>query len=281
MPPDDFDAWRQLVQQFAAAMVERYGLDEVRDWYFEVWNGTIVPVAIRLCVTVWVWLSVGVWVGVVVHLSLCLSPCHSVCAPVSLCTRAVLALTLNLHCVRGTEMWGMEYPFPYLDLYNASAVALKAVDPNLQVGGPATMQVSAVYVCACLCASVLVYLSSCVHNQTTIQMGICAPLSPQVRHVQDFIANTSARGIPVDFVRCSRLWVCVVHLCLIPSLTHVHVLATHLSLSLSTSPPPLLLSPTITALAAPICTHLIPTATSQAPSTTPTALRTPYRPLQL
>ena len=36
------------------------------------------------------------------------------------------------------ELWGMSYPHPYLDLYNASARALKDVHPTMQVGGPAT-----------------------------------------------------------------------------------------------------------------------------------------------
>jgi len=35
----------------------------------------------------------------------------------------------------------MEFPHPYMDLYNSSARALKAVSPKLRVGGPATMQV--------------------------------------------------------------------------------------------------------------------------------------------
>ena len=35
----------------------------------------------------------------------------------------------------------MDYPSNYIALYNASALALKAVHPTLRVGGPATMQV--------------------------------------------------------------------------------------------------------------------------------------------
>lgn len=37
-PPRDFDAWGNLVGSLAAALVERYGVDAVSDWYFEVWN---------------------------------------------------------------------------------------------------------------------------------------------------------------------------------------------------------------------------------------------------
>ena len=59
------------------------------------------------------------------------------------------------------ELWGMDYPHPYLDLYNASAMAIKAVHPSLQVGGPATAG---------------------------------------VQHIQDFVDDTKKMGIPVDFV---------------------------------------------------------------------------------
>jgi hypothetical protein len=37
-------------------------------------------------------------------------------------------------------MWMMAYPSSYLPLYNASARALKAVHPSLQVGGPSSEQ---------------------------------------------------------------------------------------------------------------------------------------------
>ncbi len=37
-PPNDYDRWEWLVEQFASHCVDRYGLDEVRQWYFEVWN---------------------------------------------------------------------------------------------------------------------------------------------------------------------------------------------------------------------------------------------------
>jgi xylan 1,4-beta-xylosidase len=37
-PPHDWDRWRALVQDLTAHLVERYGLEEVRTWGFEVWN---------------------------------------------------------------------------------------------------------------------------------------------------------------------------------------------------------------------------------------------------
>ena len=37
-PPKSYIEWELLVNTFAQHLVERYGLDEVRNWYFEVWN---------------------------------------------------------------------------------------------------------------------------------------------------------------------------------------------------------------------------------------------------
>lgn len=37
-PPNDYKAWHRLVHTTVKALVERYGLDEVRSWNFEPWN---------------------------------------------------------------------------------------------------------------------------------------------------------------------------------------------------------------------------------------------------
>jgi xylan 1,4-beta-xylosidase len=37
-PPKTYEKWGELVRQFAQHLVDRYGLDEVSQWYFEVWN---------------------------------------------------------------------------------------------------------------------------------------------------------------------------------------------------------------------------------------------------
>ena len=37
-PPKDYGKWDELITQFAKHLVERYGIDEVSQWYFEVWN---------------------------------------------------------------------------------------------------------------------------------------------------------------------------------------------------------------------------------------------------
>jgi xylan 1,4-beta-xylosidase len=37
-PPKDWGKWEGLIEAFTRHLVERYGLDEVSQWYFEVWN---------------------------------------------------------------------------------------------------------------------------------------------------------------------------------------------------------------------------------------------------
>ena len=37
-PPKDWNKWDNLITQFCRHLVDRYGIDEVRQWYFEVWN---------------------------------------------------------------------------------------------------------------------------------------------------------------------------------------------------------------------------------------------------
>ena len=42
-PPKDFQAWRKLVFTTVKALVDRYGLPEVRSWNFEAWNEPNIP----------------------------------------------------------------------------------------------------------------------------------------------------------------------------------------------------------------------------------------------
>jgi xylan 1,4-beta-xylosidase len=37
-PPKDWKKWDDLITQFTEHLVDRYGIDEVAQWYFEVWN---------------------------------------------------------------------------------------------------------------------------------------------------------------------------------------------------------------------------------------------------
>lgn len=77
-PPADWAEWRQLVSALAGHLVSRYGIHEVAQWAFEVWNEPNLAVF---------------WPGTMAD---------------------------------------------YLRLYEESARAIKAVDPRLRVGGPAT-----------------------------------------------------------------------------------------------------------------------------------------------
>ncbi|MGO9338721.1 MAG: GH39 family glycosyl hydrolase [Terracidiphilus sp.] len=78
-PPKDYGRWDQLIRAFAQHLVDRYGIDEVAQWYFEVWNEP----------------NIDFWAG---------EPKQAT----------------------------------YFELYDHTARALKAVNPRLRVGGPAT-----------------------------------------------------------------------------------------------------------------------------------------------
>jgi xylan 1,4-beta-xylosidase len=80
-PPKDWGKWDALVTAFAQHLVDRYGIDEVAQWYFEVWNEP----------------NLDFWAG---------EP-------------------------RQESYW---------ELYDHTANAVKAVNPKLRIGGPATAQ---------------------------------------------------------------------------------------------------------------------------------------------
>ena len=37
-PPKDYKKWYAYIQDFVRFLINRYGIDEIRQWYFEVWN---------------------------------------------------------------------------------------------------------------------------------------------------------------------------------------------------------------------------------------------------
>ena len=78
-PPKDYAKWDALIHAFAQHLVDRYGIDEVSQWYFEVWNEP----------------NIDFWAG---------DPKQAT----------------------------------YFVLYDHTARDLKAVNPRLRVGGPAT-----------------------------------------------------------------------------------------------------------------------------------------------
>ena len=101
-PPKDYAKWDDLIRSFAKHLIDRYGIDEVAQWYFEVWNEP----------------NIDFWAG---------EPKQAT----------------------------------YFELYDHTARALKAVNPRLRVGGPAT---------------------SSAH------------------WVDDFLAHVARESVPVDFV---------------------------------------------------------------------------------
>ncbi len=80
-PPKDYAKWDDLVARFVNHLVERYGIEEVTTWYFEVWNEP----------------NLDFWTGTPKQES-------------------------------------------YFELYDHTARDIKAVNPQLRVGGPATAQ---------------------------------------------------------------------------------------------------------------------------------------------
>jgi xylan 1,4-beta-xylosidase len=80
-PPKDWAKWDDMITNFTKHLIDRYGIDEVSHWYFEVWNEP------------------------------------------------------NL------DFWGGDpKQATYWDLYDHTARAVKAVNPRLRIGGPATAQ---------------------------------------------------------------------------------------------------------------------------------------------
>lgn len=79
VPPADLAAWKDYLQAFLRFLIHRYGIEEIRTWYFEVWNEPDLPVAF--------------WNGSQAE---------------------------------------------YFALYEATAKAIKEIDPQIKVGGPAT-----------------------------------------------------------------------------------------------------------------------------------------------
>ena len=78
-PPRDYDKWEALIKDLVQHFTDRYGIEEVKNWYFEVWNEPN--------------LSPGFWTGTMEE---------------------------------------------YFKLYEYSARAVKSVNPEYRVGGPAT-----------------------------------------------------------------------------------------------------------------------------------------------
>ena len=133
-PPKEMGRWVALVDATVRHWIERYGIDEVRQWPFEVWNEpNLVP---------------NFWTG----------------------TR--------------TE---------YFELYEATARAIKAIDPRLRVGGPST--------------SVFVpdarYSGETYDPSLEVETAVATDpdeLDWQPVWIHELIEYCAQRGLPIDFL---------------------------------------------------------------------------------
>ena len=131
-PPDDLREWSKLIESAVRHFIQRYGREEVRTWYFEVWNEP----------NLWFFFN-------------------------------------------STKS-------KYFELYRATALAVKGVDPALKVGGPAT--------------------SNFVpddrfdgeqqegHKAITHQLEDLGEAEWRGVWIEEFLAYCAKEGVPVDFV---------------------------------------------------------------------------------
>ena len=145
--PAVMDDWYQLVRATISHAVDRYGLPEVQTWSFEVRISCSRPHChtcsrcLSYCVSLTVCLSRPVRLSLTVcfvhFLSHYLNP-----DSLSLFHCVVLAHLCVSHspccCQVWNELWGVDFPGTadkpgYMQLYNASAKAVKDVHPSLKV----------------------------------------------------------------------------------------------------------------------------------------------------
>ncbi len=148
-PPKDWSRWGDLVAAFVQHLVDRYGIDEVAQWYFEVWNEP----------------NIDFWTG-------------------------------------------MPKQDSYWDLYDHAALAIKAINPRLRVGGPATAQAAWVDALIRHCAEKKIpldYVSTHVYaNDTAMDIFGTQEEIPRdrmvcraVSKVHDQIATSSMPNLPL------------------------------------------------------------------------------------
>lgn len=116
-PPEDFGKWAKLITKFTEHILSRYGAEEVRTWYFEVWNEPNIK-----------------------------------------------------------GFWDSDQA-TYFELYRTTVLAIKEVDNELKVGGPAT-------------------------SSFRRMMGEGGKPYYVGTWVDDFINYCEKEGLPVDFISC-------------------------------------------------------------------------------
>lgn len=133
-PPNDYGKWADLVEAAVLHWVDRYGIEEVRNWYFEVWNEPNLD---------------SFWAG----------------------TRS-----------------------QYFELYRVTVLRMKAIDPKLRVGGPAT---SNFVPDARFDGEV-----EDVAEQATFKVDDLDSLSWHGVWIDAFLRFCAQNSLPVDFVSC-------------------------------------------------------------------------------
>lgn len=151
-PPKDYSEWAKLITRLVTHWVERYGIDEVRTWFFEVWNEPNLA---------------AFWTG----------------------TQA-----------------------DYFKLYRFSVQAIKEVDDQLQVGGPATAKNEwiAEFLDFCKKSKVPVDFISTHHYPTDALGSVGEDTETQLAHSERSILRKWARethrkaaGTPVYYTEWS------------------------------------------------------------------------------
>lgn len=137
--PARLPKWKALVEAFTRHVIERYGLDEVRQWYFEVWNEPN--------------LNFGQKAGF----------------------------------FEGTRS-------DYFQLYKASTEAIKTVDAQLRVGGPATSNFIADHRHD---GEVLDNSKSVFYDQEHINLQQWKAV-----WMKEFLDFCAKNNLPVDFISC-------------------------------------------------------------------------------
>lgn len=131
-PPERYDGWCALIDRFIRHLLSRYGAEEVRTWYFEVWNEPNLH---------------GFWDG----------------------TRS-----------------------QYFELYRQTVTTIKAIDPLLRTGGPATSNF--------VPDSRFDGETQDVTKQITHQVKELDDLLWRGVWIKDFLAFCEENALPMDFI---------------------------------------------------------------------------------
>ncbi len=131
-PPNDYGKWADLVEAFVRHCLQRYGADEVRQWFFEVWNEPNLDFFFA-----------------------------------------------------GTKR-------QYFELYGVTANRIKAIDPALRVGGPATSN----FVPDDRFEGELEAKAKAL----THQVEDLGTLTWKGTWIEDFLAYCAANTLPLDFL---------------------------------------------------------------------------------